>query len=94
MRTAARQSRGMEPFIPDFFESIIHFLCKVKVILLNGRLELLPQWEVQMLPQLQMLAELLDKNQLYVNPSEIEDADFAVSAEDKVLNRAFYGDSN
>ena len=47
-----------------------------------------------MLPQLQMLAELLDKNQLYVNPSEIEDADFAVSAEDKVLNRAFYGDSN
>ena len=40
------------------------------------------------------LAELLDKNQLYVNLSEIEDADFAVSAEDKELNRAFYGDSD
>ena len=37
------------------------------------------------------LAELLDKNQLYVNLSEIEDSDFEVSAEDKVLNKAFYG---
>ena len=44
-------------------------------------------------PQLQMLAELLDKNQFYVNLSEIEDADFAVSEEDKVLNKVFYGDS-
>ncbi len=39
------------------------------------------------------LAELLDKNQLYVNLSEIEDADFAVSEEDKTLNKTFYGDS-
>ncbi len=36
------------------------------------------------------LIELLDKNQLYVNLSEIADADFAVSEADKVLNRAFY----
>ena len=36
---------------------------------------------------------LLDKNQLYVNLSEIEDADFGVSEEDKVLNRQFYGES-
>ena len=36
--------------------------------------------------QKRLLAELLDKNQLYVNLSEIEDADFAVSAEDKMLN--------
>ncbi len=43
--------------------------------------------------QKHLLAELLDKNQLYVNLSEIEDADFDVSAEDKVLNRAFYGNS-
>ena len=40
--------------------------------------------------QKHLLAELLDKNQLYVNLSEIEDADFAVSAEDKGLNKAFY----
>ena len=39
-----------------------------------------------------LLAELLDKNQLYVNLSEIEDADFGVSEEDKALNRAFYGE--
>ena len=42
--------------------------------------------------QKHLLAELLDKNQLYVNLSEIEDADFGVSAEDKMLNRAFYGE--
>ena len=42
--------------------------------------------------QKHLLAELLDKNQLYVNLSEIEDADFAVSAEDKRLNREFYGE--
>ena len=42
--------------------------------------------------QKHLLAQLLDKNQLYVNLSEIEDADFQVSAEDKELNKAFYGD--
>ena len=41
--------------------------------------------------QKHLLAELLDKNQLYVNLSEIEDADFEVSAEDKALNKKFYG---
>ena len=40
--------------------------------------------------QKKLLAELLDKNQLYVNLSEIDDADFGVSEEDKALNRAFY----
>ena len=37
------------------------------------------------------LVELLDKNQLYVNLSEIADADFEVSSEDKALNGEFYG---
>ena len=40
--------------------------------------------------QKHLLAELLDKNQLYVNLSEIADADFEVGKEDKRLNRAFY----
>ena len=40
--------------------------------------------------QKHLLVELLDKNQLYVNLSEIEDADFAVSDDDKRLNRVFY----
>ena len=40
--------------------------------------------------QKHLLAELLDKNQLYVNLSEIEDADFGVSEGDKELNKAFY----
>ncbi|MGC1377754.1 MAG: site-specific DNA-methyltransferase [Anaerolineales bacterium] len=41
--------------------------------------------------QKHLLAELLDKNQLYVNLTEIDDAQFRVSAEDKALNKAFYG---
>ena len=43
--------------------------------------------------QKKQLMELLDKNQLYVNLSEIEDEDFGVSAEDKALNKQFYGES-
>ncbi|MCE7918246.1 MAG: site-specific DNA-methyltransferase [Chloroflexi bacterium CFX1] len=42
--------------------------------------------------QKRLLAELLDKNQLYVNLSEMDDAQFKVSAEDKALNKAFYGE--
>jgi len=44
--------------------------------------------------QKQLLAELLDKNQLYVNLSEIDDAQFRVSKEDKALNKAFYGEAH
>ena len=40
--------------------------------------------------QKHLLAELLDKNQLYVHLSEIEDTNFEVSEEDKVLNHEFY----
>ena len=42
--------------------------------------------------QKKLLAELLDKNQLYVNLSEINDEQFKVSEEDKALNKAFYGE--
>ena len=40
--------------------------------------------------QKDLLVELLDKNQLYVHLSEIEDVDFGISEEDKALNREFY----
>lgn len=43
--------------------------------------------------QKKLLIELLDKNQLYVNKSEIADKKFKVSAEDKKLNRLFYGEN-
>ena len=42
--------------------------------------------------QKQLLMDLLDKNQLYVHYSEIDDTDFKVSDYDKKLNRLFYGD--
>ena len=43
--------------------------------------------------QKHLLVELLDKNQLYVNLSEIDDAQFKVSKEDKALNKVFYGEA-
>jgi adenine-specific DNA-methyltransferase len=43
--------------------------------------------------QKNVLCELLDKNQLYVNLSEIRDTQFGVSKEDQALNAAFYKES-
>jgi len=53
--------------------------------------EILGKGESSLEKQKRLLAELLDKNQLYVNLSEIDDAQFKVSKEDKALNRKFYG---
>jgi len=54
--------------------------------------EALGQGEQGMEKQRQLLAKLLDKNQLYVNLSEINDAQFKVSEADKALNQSFYGE--
>ncbi len=40
--------------------------------------------------QKEILCELLDKNQLYVNLSSLNDADFACTEEEKRLNQDFY----
>ena len=41
--------------------------------------------------QKRLIFETLDKNQLYVNLSEINDVDYGVSELDKKLNKEFYG---
>jgi adenine-specific DNA-methyltransferase len=41
--------------------------------------------------QKKLLCEMLNKNQLYVNFSEIDDKQFNISKEDKELNSKFYG---
>ena len=41
--------------------------------------------------QKEVLIECLDKNHLYVNLSEIDDATYEISEEDKEMNRKFYG---
>lgn len=49
--------------------------------------------EFEQLPledQKKFLIEVLDKNHLYVNYSEIEDKDYKISEEDKKLNKIFY----
>ena len=43
--------------------------------------------------QKDILVEMLNKNQLYVNLSEIEDSQFKVFKEAKELNKKFYGES-
>ena len=48
------------------------------------------QSENGLIKQKKCLMDLLNKNQLYVNLSEIDDEDFAVSEENKTLNRQFY----
>lgn len=42
--------------------------------------------------QKQLLREIIDNNNLYVNYSDIEDQSYGISNEDKSLNRQFYGD--
>ncbi|HQK09856.1 MAG TPA: DNA methyltransferase [Rectinema sp.] len=42
--------------------------------------------------QKKLLAELLDKNQLYVNLSEIDDTQFKVGEKERELNRKFFGE--
>lgn len=46
--------------------------------------------QLDLADQKRFLLEVLDKNQLYVNLSEIEDAGYQVSEQDKRLNRQFY----
>lgn len=41
--------------------------------------------------QKQILSEIIDNNNLYVNYSDIDDRDYGISDEDKKLNHAFYG---
>ena len=41
--------------------------------------------------QKQLLSEIIDNNNLYVNYSDIDDGDYQVSEQDKKLNRYFYG---
>ena len=54
----------------------------------NDRLEAFKTAPIEEMKQ--YLVEILDKNQLYVNYSEINDETFKVSQEDKTLNKQFY----
>jgi len=47
--------------------------------------------DLSIIDQKKFLIECLDKNQLYINYSEIEDKEYGVSKEDTKLNKEFYG---
>lgn len=46
--------------------------------------------ELALYEQKQLLIEILDKNQLYVNASEMDDRDLNISESDKIFTRSFY----
>ena len=48
--------------------------------------------ELSLIDQKRFLLESIDKNQMYINYSEIDDEDYAVSKDDKKLNKEFYKD--
>ena len=48
--------------------------------------------ELSFAEQKQLLAEIIDKNNLYVNQADIDDVDYHISEHDKKLNRQFYGE--
>lgn len=47
--------------------------------------------ELELHEQKQLLIEILDKNQLYVNASDMDDCDLNISESDKAFTRNFYG---
>lgn len=47
--------------------------------------------ELELHEQKQLLIEILDKNQLYVNASEMDDSDLNILESDKAFTRSFYG---
>ena len=47
--------------------------------------------QLSLAEQKQILSEIIDNNNLYVNYSDIDDRDYGISDEDKKLNHAFYG---
>ena len=46
--------------------------------------------QLSLAEQKQILSDIIDNNNLYVNYSDIDDSDYQISAEDKKLNHAFY----
>jgi len=47
--------------------------------------------ELELHDQKRLLIEILDKNQLYVNASDMDDSDLNISESDKAFTRSFYG---
>ncbi|EJN4358638.1 site-specific DNA-methyltransferase [Escherichia coli] len=47
--------------------------------------------ELELHEQKKLLIEILDKNQLYVNASDMDDSDLSISDSDKAFTRSFYG---
>ncbi len=83
----AKNTKGLQKIWEQMQQTgFISFRINPKII--NENKETFERLSIE--EQKQFLIELLDKNQLYVNYSEIDDKDFNVSEEDKKLNHQFY----
>lgn len=49
--------------------------------------------DLELVQQKQLLKELLDKNQLYINASEMDDATLDISVNDKAFTKSFYDEA-
>ena len=58
---------------------------------LDGVTQLVSFADLPLVQQKQLLIELLDKNQLYVNASEMDDIDMKVDGKDRLFTQSFYG---
>ena len=86
-----QSAKSTEDLIKIWAEMVEHYFLNYDVDIKRFKDN---QDEFKKLPleeQKKILVEMLNKNQLYVNLSEIEDAQFKVSNEDKELNKNFYG---
>ena len=63
---------------------------KIDVKSFNENIEIFNELNID--EQQQLLIELLDKNMLYVNYSDMNDENYCVSNDDKNFNNSFYGD--
>lgn len=64
--------------------------CNIDVEKVIGEFQNIEELEIDDLKK--VIIELLDKNQLYVNYSDIDDEDMKISDKDKKFNKSFYGE--
>ena len=79
--------------LPELYEEIAasrYISCKVSPAQMNSCAAEFA--ELTAAEQKRLLLELLDKNLLYVNLCDMDDADFAICAADKIFTRSFYGE--
>ena len=78
-------------FIFNKIKLVFRWLKTKLIFLLPKKLKKNEFEKFSLAEQKQILSEIIDNNNLYVNYSDIDDNDYQISAENKKLNHSFYG---